>query len=477
MALAAFANTCKVVILNPKTIRVTAGAARDDVNGSTITLSSALDMVIDATAGAQAIDTGTVAASTLYAVYLIYGASPGTSVTFSTSQSSPTLPSGYTTWAFVGFVLTGADSQFTAGTNLDDAVATPTQLARAVGKMWTADSDGTNADTVTVSDAANDTTTFPLLATAATGSLTPATDSSLSYNANTGALTATTFVGALTGNADTVTVADAANDTTTFPLLGTAATGPLAPATDSSLTYNANTGALTATSFVGALTGNADTATTATTASSLLGTIDDTTYFFDGAATTKRARLDVGNVTAGQTRVISALDRDMEIPAAWNAIDFSGAPSSFTISPTGSGTLVVEMLLRSNVAVTVDDALLQFNGDAGGTYHTQINEANNGAANLVEVAVVACPVSGTSAPAGAHSYVRIRIPNFSGSALKAAMAEYHYVSSTTSLARGDSVVIRGTASSGAITDAITSLVVARASGNFANTSWGRWRVE
>jgi hypothetical protein len=426
MALAAFANTCKVVILNPKTIRVTAGAARDDVNGSTITLSSALDMVIDATAGAQAIDTGTVAASTLYAVYLIYGASPGTSVTFSTSQSSPTLPSGYTTWAFVGFVLTGADSQFTAGTNLDDAVATPTQLARAVGKMWTADSDGTNADTVTLADAAADTTTFPVLSGGATGAQALLTDAGLSYNASTNVLTVT---GGVTANV---------------------------------------TGNVT-----GNLTGNV----TGNVAGALTGTIDDTTYFFDGAATTKRARLDVGNVTAGQTRVISALDRDMEIPAAWNAIDFSGAPSSFTISPTGSGTLVVEMLLRSNVAVTVDDALLQFNGDAGGTYHTQINEANNGAANLVEVAVVACPVSGTSAPAGAHSYVRIRIPNFSGSALKAAMAEYHYVSSTTSLARGDSVVIRGTASSGAITDAITSLVVARASGNFANTSWGRWRVE
>lgn len=64
---------------------------------------------------------------------------------------------------------------------------------------------GGNAATVTVADAGGDTTTFPLLATDATGSLTPTTDAGLTYNANTNALTATTFIGALTGNASTVT--------------------------------------------------------------------------------------------------------------------------------------------------------------------------------------------------------------------------------------------------------------------------------
>jgi hypothetical protein len=63
----------------------------------------------------------------------------------------------------------------------------------------------TLATTVTVSDAAGDTTTFPTLAGSATGSLGVLTDPGLSYNATTNALTATTFIGALTGNADTVT--------------------------------------------------------------------------------------------------------------------------------------------------------------------------------------------------------------------------------------------------------------------------------
>ncbi len=62
--------------------------------------------------------------------------------------------------------------------------------------------------------------------------------------------------GSTTGNAATVTVADAANDTTTWVLLGTSQTGSLAPATDADITYNANTGALSSTTFIGALTGN-----------------------------------------------------------------------------------------------------------------------------------------------------------------------------------------------------------------------------
>jgi len=48
----------------------------------------------------------------------------------------------------------------------------------------------------------------------------------------------------VSGNAGTVTVADAGGDTTTWPLLGTAQTGSLAPATDAGLTYNATTNTL-----------------------------------------------------------------------------------------------------------------------------------------------------------------------------------------------------------------------------------------
>jgi hypothetical protein len=63
----------------------------------------------------------------------------------------------------------------------------------------------TLATTVTVSDAGGDTTTFPVLAGNATGSLSMLTDPGLSYQATTNALTATTFIGALSGNATTAT--------------------------------------------------------------------------------------------------------------------------------------------------------------------------------------------------------------------------------------------------------------------------------
>lgn len=63
----------------------------------------------------------------------------------------------------------------------------------------------TLATTGTVSDAGGDTTTFPMLAIDATGSLGSRTDVGLTFNATTDALTATTFIGALTGNASTAT--------------------------------------------------------------------------------------------------------------------------------------------------------------------------------------------------------------------------------------------------------------------------------
>lgn len=60
----------------------------------------------------------------------------------------------------------------------------------------------------------------------------------------------------ITGNAGTVTFSDAGADTTTWIALGNAQTGNQAIATDAGLTYNSNTDALTATTFIGALTGN-----------------------------------------------------------------------------------------------------------------------------------------------------------------------------------------------------------------------------
>jgi hypothetical protein len=171
------------------------------------------------------------------------------------------------------------------------------------------------ATTVTVADESTDTSCNVLFTTAATGNLGPKSGTNLTFNSDTGILTATGFAGALTGNvtgnasgssgsttgnaatataletarniggvsfdgtgnidlpgvntagsqntsgnattattattSTNVTVADESTDTTCFPLFTTAATGDLAPKSGSNLTFNSNTGVLGATTFSG----------------------------------------------------------------------------------------------------------------------------------------------------------------------------------------------------------------------------------
>lgn len=81
--------------------------------------------------------------------------------------------------------------------------------------------------------------------TIADGKTLTASDNATVSGTNTGDQTS------VTGNAGTVTVADAGGDATTWPLLGTSQTGSLAPATDAGLTYDASSNTLTAGAFVG----------------------------------------------------------------------------------------------------------------------------------------------------------------------------------------------------------------------------------
>ena len=102
-----------------------------------------------------------------------------------------------------------------------------------------------------------------------------AADKSGGITVSTGTLLAN-LEGAVTGNvtgtadvATAVTAADESSDTSCNVLFVTAATGDLPPKTGTNLTFNSSSGVLTATGFAGALTGdvtgNADTATVATT--------------------------------------------------------------------------------------------------------------------------------------------------------------------------------------------------------------------
>ena len=110
----------------------------------------------------------------------------------------------------------------------------------------------TTSTTITVADESSDTTCFPVFATAATGSIAPKTGSNLSFNSNTGALTATSFAGSGSGitgvpAANLTGTAAAINGSNITNLNGSAITsGTVADARISTLTASKLTGALPA---------------------------------------------------------------------------------------------------------------------------------------------------------------------------------------------------------------------------------------
>jgi len=111
------------------------------------------------------------------------------------------------------------------------------------------------------------------LTTSSTNIINTVVTRNASGNFAAGTITAT-----LTGNASSASYASAVTLTadnstaaTRYPLFASAATGNLSPRTDTGFTYNPSTGALTTTTFVGALTGTASNA-------NLLDNIDSTAF-------------------------------------------------------------------------------------------------------------------------------------------------------------------------------------------------------
>jgi hypothetical protein len=161
------------------------------------------------------------------------------------------------------------------GTNWVDVNASSVTVGNADAATLAASATYAAAVTLTADDTTN-ATNYPLFANAATGNLSPRTDTGFTYNPSTGVLTATSFSGSLSGTATNATNATNVNiasidgntsDTTlSVVLVGAQSVGNQQPHIDAGLTYNASTNALTATTFVGALSGNASTATTATNA-------------------------------------------------------------------------------------------------------------------------------------------------------------------------------------------------------------------
>jgi hypothetical protein len=132
-------------------------------------------------------------------------------------------------------------------------------------------------------------------------------DAGFTYNPSTGTLTSTTFAGALSGNASTASQVNVtgrdSTDAVHYPTFTTThANGNTNLYQDSGFTYNPSSGTLTSTTFSGALTGNADTATTATNQSG--GTVSATSGTFSGDI----SFTDSGTTTRGIQGVVGGSD-------------------------------------------------------------------------------------------------------------------------------------------------------------------------
>tara|TARA_R100001443_G_C3358500_1_gene178507 strand:+ start:1288 stop:2910 length:1623 start_codon:yes stop_codon:yes gene_type:complete len=108
--------------------------------------------------------------------------------------------------------------------------------------------------------------------------------------------------------ATTVTVADESSDTTCFPLFATAATGNLGPKSGTNLTFNSDTGILTATGFAGNITGNVTgNADTVTTNANLTGDVTSSGNATTIAADAVHATMINDDIISAQTELASGV--------------------------------------------------------------------------------------------------------------------------------------------------------------------------
>ena len=159
------------------------------------------------------------------------------------------------------------------GTNwVDTALSSVTVGTASVGSTVTLTADNSTAAT-----------NYPLFVNAATGNLSPRTDTGFTYNPSTGALTATSFTGSLTGTASSLNVTNDSTSVDTQFLIfsgGSSTTGAKNIKLDDGLTYNPSTGVISALGFSGAIggTGASTGAFTTLSASSTVSGTGFSTY-------------------------------------------------------------------------------------------------------------------------------------------------------------------------------------------------------
>lgn len=107
-----YVNGLEIAKLGAKTLTLSAGAARNSTNVNDIVLDAAVT-INGAAIGANGVDIAALAASSMYAVYVIadstkYEATAG--LLALASASAPTLPDGYDMYRRIGWILTDGSS-------------------------------------------------------------------------------------------------------------------------------------------------------------------------------------------------------------------------------------------------------------------------------------------------------------------------------------------------------------------------------
>jgi len=262
----------------------------------------------------------------------------------------------------------------------------------------------TEATSITaVANNSTDEIVYPAFVDGATGTQGIETDTGLTYNPSSGTLTSTVFVGALTGNvtgtadvatvATTVTISDNESTDEANALIFTAGGdvdgGNIGLESDGTLTYNPSTGKVTATGFVGtlagAVTGNADTATLASTVTVAASGGDVTSHIamFDSVSGSLAALTDPGLTYNATSNVLTAV---------------GGFAGDITGGVTGNADTATEATSITAVAnnSTDEDIFLTFVDGATGTQgiETDTGLTYNPSTGLLTAAGFAGPLTG-----------------------------------------------------------------------------------
>jgi len=223
---------------------------------------------------------------------------------------------------------------------LDNVVLTDEQAQDIVGAMFTSNTE--TGITATYQDADG---TVDLVV----GTLNQNTTGSAATLTTARTIGGTSFDGSANIVPATVTVADT-TDTSSYVGLFESATGDLGPKTDAAITYNAGTGALTATSFVGALTGNVtgNASGTALTVTQAAQTAITSTGTLTGLTVSTSANISQVAITSSSAAV--AWDSD----AAANAYHLTTENTTFSApSNATEGALISVELAQGGTARTI----------------------------------------------------------------------------------------------------------------------------